>query len=188
MSERPGDHDPNAGEPTGEQPVVGGSDGEPTGAYRPFGGDDDATRLERPVPPYNPDREPPTSFIMNEPGQYEQPVATPYEEKNKRNLAPMITAVLVAILLGLGIGWFLFAGDDSSDDNETTTTTTEDTTTTSAAPTTTGAPAAVATTTAAPTTTTPRTTTTTETRSSSTIRPSTTTTTAAPATTTTAAP
>jgi cytoskeletal protein RodZ len=126
---------------------------EPTRAYTPVGGDDDATRLERPIAPYSEERAdvPPT-------------VLPPGYREGSSMAAPLIAVGLICILLGIGLGYLLFHDPSSTDDEPATTTTSSvvaTTTTTEAETTTTSTTARPTTTTAAPTTTTARVTTTT---------------------------
>jgi hypothetical protein len=141
---------------------------EPTRAYTPVGGDDDATRLERPIAPYSEARAdvPPT-------------VLPPGYREGSSLAAPLIAVGLICVLLGIGLGYLLFhdSSSDTQDDPPSTTTTSvvASTTTTEAETTTTAKPT---TTTAAPTTTTTARATTTSTTArsttSSSVRPTTT--------------
>src|SRR5438477_475660 len=82
---------------------------EPTRAYTPVSSEDDATRLERPIAPYNDDREIPPTVLP--PG---------YRERNSL-LAPLIAVGLLCILIGLGLGYVLFHKSSSADTTTTTT-------------------------------------------------------------------
>lgn len=135
---------------------------EPTRAYyNPY---DDATRLERPVPAYDPEREGETA---------------PYGENDPKAgqsrgslVAPMITVALLSLIIGIGIGYLLFHNMNTS--NTTTTTTTSSTTTTM--PTTTTTVATTTTTSRATTTTVHHSTTTSEKVTTTTAKATTTTT------------
>jgi cytoskeletal protein RodZ len=136
---------------------------EPTRAYTPVGGEDEATRLERAIPPYDEERQPVA------------PTALPPGYRERNNIAaPLITVGLLCILIGIGLGYLLFHDSGSGNESPSTTTssvvsstsTTEATTSTSQATTTTVK--ATTTTTEKPTTTTAKPTTTTSSKSTTT--------------------
>ena len=152
---------------------------DPTRAYRredaiqgssdqPFD-EPEATRLQRSVPAYDPYREP-------APANYAP--APVVEAADRPGIAAQLVAVgLVCLLLGLGLGYFLFkdVGGDANDVSNTTSTTIAVTSTTEEVSSTTSTTAASTTTERSTTSTTARPTTTTQ-RSTTTTTSSTTTT------------